>query len=106
MPSSETQFKPGNPGGPGRGLSGRRKTLDVLDNLLSKAGNQKKLEKAFQEAFDKDPLTFWKTYVMPVLPKEIELEAETRYQFKGHEETRQEVAHRLERFLASLKMPD
>ena len=49
-------------------MSGRRKTLDIMDKMLSLAGNQTKLMERFQELFDKDPAKFWKTFALPVLP--------------------------------------
>ncbi len=76
------RFKPGNTLGVGRGVSGRRKTLDIMDKMLSMEGNQKKLMIRFQEIFDKDPAKFWKTFALPVLPpmtKNPELEEELAY---------------------------
>jgi len=49
MPKEDTQFKVGNPGGPGRPKGGRRVTLDKLDDMLAKAENLKTFEKALQE---------------------------------------------------------
>ncbi len=69
-------FKPGNPGGPGRGLGGRTKTLNALDKMLSKAGNMKKFEQALQDRFNEDPLEFWHKYVLPVIPKDATLRIE------------------------------
>ncbi len=69
MPKEDTQFKVGNPGGPGRPKGGRRVTIDKLDDMLAKAENLKTFEKALQEGFDKNPLSFWRTYVFPLLPK-------------------------------------
>ena len=65
-----------------RGVSGRRKTLDLMDKMLAKADNQTIFEEALQEAFEKNPVKFWKTYVMPVLPslaKDPELEEKLAY---------------------------
>ena len=73
MPKEDTQFKIGNPGGPGRPKGGRRVTLDKLDEMLAKAENLKTFEKALQEGFDKNPLSFWKTYVFPLLPQKSAL---------------------------------
>jgi len=69
----ETRFKPGQPGGPGRPIGGRRKTLDSLDAMLANEKNLIKFEKALQDEFDKDPLKFWKEYAFPLLPRNIEL---------------------------------
>ncbi len=73
MPKENTQFKVGNPGGPGRPKGGRRATIDKLDDMLAKAENLKTFEKALQEGFDKNPLSFWKTYVFPLLPQKSAL---------------------------------
>ncbi len=51
-----------------RGVCGRRKAIDVMDVMLSKAGNQKKLLDDFQRIFDLGPASFFKKYAMPVLP--------------------------------------
>lgn len=78
----DTKFQIGNTLGKGRGVSGRRKTLDVMDKMLALAGNQEKFRKSLQEAFNKNPLIFWKKYVMPVLPpmtKDPKLEEELAY---------------------------
>ena len=64
----DTKFQIGNTLGKGRGVSGRRKTLDTLDKMLAKEGNQVKFMIACQEAFDKNPLTFVHKYVTPVMP--------------------------------------
>ena len=51
-----------------RGVSGRRRTIDLLDRMLTMDGNQDKFMQSIQKKFTEDPLKFWKTYVMPVLP--------------------------------------
>ncbi len=78
----DTRFQPGNTLGKGRGVSGRRKTLDIMDKMLSMAGNQKKLMDDFQKLFDKSPAKFWKTFALPVLPpmtKDPRLEEDLAY---------------------------
>ena len=52
MASSDTQFKKGNPGGPGRpkgSVCGRKKALAVLDEILGDENNLKLLRKQLQE---------------------------------------------------------
>ena len=69
------QFLPGNPGsGIGRGLCGRSKAIRTLDAMLAVEGNQLKLKAALQAAFDKNPLKFFRTIIMPLLPKETRME--------------------------------
>ena len=70
-------FQKGNAGGPGRpsgSLSGRGKLLGVLDQMLAEAGNLELFRQKIREKFNEDPLAFFKTYVMPLLPKDINLE--------------------------------
>ena len=56
MEKKDTNFNIGNTLGRGRGVSGRRKTLDELDKMLSKEGDVKKLAHAIQKEFNKDPV--------------------------------------------------
>lgn len=51
-----------------RGVCGRRKTLDTLDKLMAKEGNQEKYMAACQVSFDEDPLKFVHKYVVPLMP--------------------------------------
>ena len=62
------KFLPGNTWGTGRGVSGRRKTLDIMDKMLSLAGNQEKLKDDWQKIFDEGPAKFWLKYAKDVLP--------------------------------------
>ena len=67
-------FKPGNnanPKGRPKGYqTGRSRALVTLDRLLSTSRNQTELRIKMQEAFDSDAFGFFKTVVMPLLPKE------------------------------------
>lgn len=86
------KFAAGNTLGKGRGVSGRRKTLDIMDKMLSLSKNEKKFGEALQEKFDTDPVKFWKVYVMPVLPslaRDPELEEKLAY---TNEERLREIA--------------
>ncbi len=56
MEKKDTKFKIGNTLGRGRGVSGRRKTLDELDKTLSKEGNVKRFADAIQKEFNKRTL--------------------------------------------------
>ncbi len=62
------KFAIGNNLGKGRGVSGRRKTLDIMDKLLSLAGNQEKLKEDWQRIFNEGPAKFWLRYAKDVLP--------------------------------------
>lgn len=62
-------------GGPGRkpgSLGGRQLALRALDVIIGRQKNIKKLEGEFQTKFWANPLFFFRTYVMPLLPKQIE----------------------------------
>lgn len=54
-------------------LSGspRLQAFDLLNDLLSLPKNKKKLKEAMQEAFDEDPVLFYKQFVHPVATKEL-----------------------------------
>ncbi len=69
------QFRPGQSGNPtgGKkpaGFVGRIQALAVLDKVMGEERNKEKLQKFLQKAFDKDPVGFFKDFVMPLLPKE------------------------------------
>ena len=70
------KFASGNPGGPGKGRapSGRTKALNVLDALLGEEKNLKLLKKSFLDKFMENPADFFKTYVMPLIPKNVQLD--------------------------------
>jgi len=75
--SKPWQFKPGESGNPaGRpkdSFAGRHQALIVLDKVMAEAKNKKKLAEKFQDAFDSNPLAFFRTYIMPLLPRNINL---------------------------------
>lgn len=49
---------------------GRAQSLMTLDKMLADAGNQTQLRIQLQEYFESKPIEFFKTIVMPLLPKE------------------------------------
>jgi len=55
---------------------GRTRALAVLDHLLSMQHNQAKLHEELQKKFDSDAVGFFKTFVMPLLPKETKVAVE------------------------------
>jgi len=64
----------GNPVGRPKGsYGGRIMALASLDNLLAKKKNQKALMDALEKDLLKDPVYFFKTVVMPLLPREAKL---------------------------------
>lgn len=73
------KFKKGNnanPNGRPKGAKnhdGLQAVLNMFKDLISKESNLKKLEIALQANFDKQPLYFYYKYVMPILPKNIEI---------------------------------
>jgi hypothetical protein len=66
--------KSGNPAGRPKGsYGGRIQALAALDRMLGKKKNQVVLTKALEEEFVKDPVRFFKSVVMPLLPRESKL---------------------------------
>ncbi|MDA0989683.1 MAG: hypothetical protein O3A51_02905 [Verrucomicrobia bacterium] len=74
-------FKPGydqrrNSGGRprigGQLVGGRAYAVRILDNVLAKAENREKIESAFQDAIDSDAIGFFRSVVMPLLPRSTE----------------------------------
>ena len=64
----------GNPVGRPKGsYGGRIMALASLDKLLAKKKNQKALMDALEKDLMKDPVYFFKTVVMPLLPREAKL---------------------------------
>jgi hypothetical protein len=69
--------KSANPRGRPKGAyGGRIQALALLDRLMARNKNKKLLEKAMQDLFVKDPMGFFKTVVMPLLPKESKVAME------------------------------
>jgi len=66
------RFGPGNvanPTGRPRGSQGgRAKALALLDQIIGEEENLVRLEQALRENFLADPLKFFKTIIMPLLP--------------------------------------
>lgn len=64
----------GNPGGRPKGsFGGRMQTLLSLDRLLSRKKNQQALIRALESDLQKDPVRFFKSVIMPLLPRESKL---------------------------------
>lgn len=64
----------GNPAGRPKGsYGGRIMALAGLDKLLARKKNQKALSAALERDLLKDPVRFFKTVIMPLLPKESKL---------------------------------
>lgn len=70
--------KYGKTGGPGRpkgkpNYDGLTACLNALKEVVSKEENIKLLEKHFDSALKKNPLGFYYRFVMPLLPKNIDI---------------------------------
>jgi hypothetical protein len=64
----------GNPAGRPKGsYGGRIMALASLDKLLAKKKNQNALMDALEKDLLKDPVGFFKTVIMPLLPRESKL---------------------------------
>ncbi len=74
------QFLPGqsgNPAGRPKGsYGGRVQALASLDVIMNRPKNKRKLEKALEDAFHRDPFGFFKSVLMPLMPKESRLALE------------------------------
>ncbi len=74
------QFQPGvsgNPNGRPKGSSGGRvQALIALDAMLAKKKNQRALLDALESELTANPVRFFKTVIMPLLPREARLSLE------------------------------
>ncbi len=69
--------KSGNPSGRPKGaLGGRARALAGLDKMLAQKKNADVLVKALEEEFRADPVRFFKTVVMPLLPRDAKVEVD------------------------------
>lgn len=70
-------FKPGesgNPAGRPKGAGGGRTlALANLDKMVARPRNQELLIRALEREFKKDPVGFFRTMIMPLLPKEAKV---------------------------------
>ena len=58
----------------GSGLGGRSRAMQLFDKWLAEDGKGDKLRQAWENEFAKDPLKFWRDYIVPLMPKEARLE--------------------------------
>ena len=64
----------GNPRGRPKGTCGGRvQALAELDRILARSSNNRLLSEVLQKEFRADPLKFFKTVIMPLLPRESKL---------------------------------
>ncbi|HMO51252.1 MAG TPA: hypothetical protein PKA21_09010 [Kiritimatiellia bacterium] len=54
-------------------LGGRALALRTLDSIMAKERNQVYLANALQEHFYADPVRFFKTIIMPLLPQDVKV---------------------------------
>lgn len=67
----------GNPRGRPKGsVGGRARALMALDAMLAGKKNREVLVKALEKEFREDPVRFFRSVIMPLLPKESKLEVE------------------------------
>ena len=55
------------------GFGGRMMALHVLDKMLARRKKQSTLLRALEDEFDRDTIGFFKSIIMPLLPKEAKL---------------------------------
>ena len=74
------KFQPGvsgNPSGRPKGATGgRAQALASLDVIMGKQRNKRLLEQALEDEFRRDPVRFFKSVMMPLLPKESKISCE------------------------------
>ena len=64
----------GNPRGRPKGTCGGRvQALAELDRILARSSNNRLLSEVLQKEFRADPLKFFKTVIIPLLPRESKL---------------------------------
>ena len=64
----------GNPRGRPKGTCGGRvQALAELDRILARSSNNRLLSEVLQKEFRADPLKFFKTVILPLLPRESKL---------------------------------
>ena len=68
------KFKKGNPGKPKGAIHWQTRTLEEVAKVVKKQKNLKALGKHFQELFDKNPAGFFLKFVMPFLPKNLNID--------------------------------
>ena len=67
----------GNPSGRTPGVrGGRTHALMTLDRMLAKPANQAFLGKALEEELRKNPLRFFRSIIMPLIPHETRMDAD------------------------------
>jgi len=54
-------------------VNGRRVWRQALDRLLAESENVEKFVQAMQELIDESPIRVFKEFVMPLLPKEVDV---------------------------------
>ncbi len=57
-----------------RYANGRRAALQAMDALMSEPGNLQKLYDAAQKEFDDNPVKFFQEVIVPITPRELQLE--------------------------------
>jgi hypothetical protein len=69
------QWQPGHSGNPnGRKRGGRWQVLELLDRFLAEEITQKQLMEAFRAEFNKSPMRFFERIIMPLAPKQLDIE--------------------------------
>lgn len=51
--------------------SARFQAFRMIEEMLKEPKNKVKLKRAFQEAFDEDPVSFYKQFIKPTAEKEL-----------------------------------
>jgi len=60
-----------------RHVSGRRAVLQAFDSVIEDGDNIRIFKEAFQNEINENPIGVFKSMVMPLLPKQMEIESTT-----------------------------
>ena len=70
------QFQQAGPGRPKGSVSGRRQALAILDEILAEEESKEAMRQALRQSLLKNPVSFFRNLVTPLLPSEAKLEIE------------------------------
>lgn len=66
----------GGPGRPKGSVSGRSRCVQILDEMMSDAGNEQLLKEDLQKLFKQNPAGFYLKFIVPLIPKDVNLDVQ------------------------------
>jgi hypothetical protein len=94
---------------PGRtvgSVGGRMMALHTLDKMMSRAENQEKLLAALQKKFDRDPVDFFQNVVVPLLPKQRDIEMVSGEMATKTSRTPDQIVRNMDALTMGVKLPE